>query len=74
MQFKSYLLSLGISNPVTRETHGTGLKYHNELAKQLADVLTQPIEVKIVLNGFVMTINFITHLRMDVTMLNIYAC
>ncbi|XP_072040761.1 vacuolar protein-sorting-associated protein 36-like [Amphiura filiformis] len=44
VQFKSYLLSLGIANPVTRETHGTGLKYHNELAKQLADVLVTPIE------------------------------
>ena len=46
MQFKSYLLSLGIANPVTRETHGSGTKYHEELAKQLADVLTTQIEVK----------------------------
>ncbi|XP_038055641.1 vacuolar protein-sorting-associated protein 36-like isoform X1 [Patiria miniata] len=44
VQFKSYLLSLGIANPVTRETHGTGTKYHEELAKQLSDVLTKPIE------------------------------
>ncbi|XP_033631386.1 vacuolar protein-sorting-associated protein 36-like [Asterias rubens] len=44
VQFKSYLLSLGIANPVTRETHGSGTKYHEELAKQLADVLTTQIE------------------------------
>ncbi|XP_072170830.1 vacuolar protein-sorting-associated protein 36-like [Diadema setosum] len=44
VKFKSYLLSLGIANPVTRETHGSGLKYHEELARQLADVLTAPVE------------------------------
>ncbi|XP_050416555.1 vacuolar protein-sorting-associated protein 36 [Patella vulgata] len=43
-KFKSYLLSMGIPNPVTRETHGTGDKYYTELAKQLASVLTQPVE------------------------------
>ena len=40
-------MSLGIANSVTRETHGTGTKYHEELAKQLADLLTKPIEVSI---------------------------
>ncbi|XP_033100053.1 vacuolar protein-sorting-associated protein 36-like [Anneissia japonica] len=44
IQFKSYLLSLGISNPVTRETHGSGSNYHIELAKQLSEFLKQPIE------------------------------
>ncbi|XP_062513845.1 vacuolar protein-sorting-associated protein 36-like isoform X2 [Corticium candelabrum] len=37
--FKSYLLSIGIANPVTRETHGSGGAYHRELAKQLAQFL-----------------------------------
>lgn len=42
VQFKSYLLSLGISDPVTRESHGN--EYHAELAKQLAQVLEKPLE------------------------------
>lgn len=45
MRFKSYLLSMGIPNPVTRETHGTGDKYYTELARELAGLLTKPIEV-----------------------------
>ncbi|GFR68558.1 vacuolar protein-sorting-associated protein 36 [Elysia marginata] len=44
IKFKSYLLSMGISNPVTRETHGEGDKYYSELARQLATLLTKPIE------------------------------
>ncbi|XP_071846807.1 vacuolar protein-sorting-associated protein 36-like isoform X1 [Apostichopus japonicus] len=44
VKFKSYLLSLGINDPVTHETHGKGLKYHEELAKQLVAVLQEPIE------------------------------
>ncbi|XP_071949711.1 vacuolar protein-sorting-associated protein 36-like [Antedon mediterranea] len=44
VQFKSYLLSLGIDNPVTRETHGSGSNYHKELAKQLAEFLQNQIE------------------------------
>ncbi|XP_070553424.1 vacuolar protein-sorting-associated protein 36-like [Ptychodera flava] len=44
VKFKAYLLSLGISNPVTRETHGSGTKYHIELAKQLATMLETPIK------------------------------
>ena len=44
-QFRSYLLSAGISNPVTRETHGSGSTYHKELAKQLAQFLDQPLKV-----------------------------
>jgi ESCRT-II complex subunit VPS36 len=42
--FKSYLLSIGIANPVTRETHGSGGLYHRELAKQLAQFLQKPLE------------------------------
>ncbi|XP_067129835.1 vacuolar protein-sorting-associated protein 36 isoform X2 [Centruroides vittatus] len=44
IQFKSHLLSLGISDPVTRDTHGTGDIYHSELAKQLVQILEKPLE------------------------------
>ncbi|XP_065842907.1 vacuolar protein-sorting-associated protein 36-like [Oscarella lobularis] len=42
--FKAYLLSIGIANPVTRETHGSGSAYHKELSKQLAQFLLKPLE------------------------------
>uniref|UniRef100_A0A8C9FY30 Vacuolar protein-sorting-associated protein 36 n=1 Tax=Pavo cristatus TaxID=9049 RepID=A0A8C9FY30_PAVCR len=45
IRFKSYLLSMGIANPVTRETHGSGTHYHMQLAKQLAGMLQTPLEV-----------------------------
>ncbi|XP_072900075.1 vacuolar protein-sorting-associated protein 36 [Hemitrygon akajei] len=44
IRFKSYLLSMGIANPVTRETHGSGTHYHMQLAKQLAGMLQAPLE------------------------------
>ncbi|NXJ97550.1 VPS36 protein, partial [Corythaixoides concolor] len=44
IRFKSYLLSMGIANPVTRETHGSGTHYHMQLAKQLAGILQTPLE------------------------------
>ncbi|XP_018411964.1 PREDICTED: vacuolar protein-sorting-associated protein 36 isoform X2 [Nanorana parkeri] len=44
IRFKSYLLSMGIVNPVTRETHGSGTHYHMQLAKQLATMLLNPLE------------------------------
>lgn len=44
VKFKSYLLSMGIPNPVTRETHGTGDKYYSELAKELAKALHNPLK------------------------------
>uniref|UniRef100_A0A672KYT9 Vacuolar protein-sorting-associated protein 36 n=1 Tax=Sinocyclocheilus grahami TaxID=75366 RepID=A0A672KYT9_SINGR len=44
IRFKSYLLSMGIANPVTRETHGSGTQYHIQLAKQLGDILQAPLE------------------------------
>ena len=47
VKFKSYLLSMGIPDPVTRESHGTGDKYYTELARQLASVLENPIKVRI---------------------------
>ena len=36
---------MGIPDPVTRESHGTGDKYYTELARQLATVLESPIKV-----------------------------
>ena len=45
VKFKQYLLSMGIPDPVTRESHGTGDKYYTELARQLATVLESPIKV-----------------------------
>nr|XP_032835620.1 vacuolar protein-sorting-associated protein 36 isoform X3 [Petromyzon marinus] len=39
VRFKSYLLSLGIAEPVTRATHGAGCHFHAELARQLAELL-----------------------------------
>ncbi|XP_050806232.1 vacuolar protein-sorting-associated protein 36 isoform X2 [Gopherus flavomarginatus] len=44
IRFKSYLLSMGIANPVTRETHGSGTHYHMQLAKQLAGILQSQLE------------------------------
>ncbi|XP_033866834.2 vacuolar protein-sorting-associated protein 36 [Acipenser ruthenus] len=44
IRFKSYLLSMGIANPVTRETHGSGTHYHMQLAKQLGEILLAPLE------------------------------
>uniref|UniRef100_A0A669EVS7 Vacuolar protein-sorting-associated protein 36 n=1 Tax=Oreochromis niloticus TaxID=8128 RepID=A0A669EVS7_ORENI len=45
IRFKAYLLSMGIANPVTRETHGSGTHYHMQLAKQLGDMLQAPLEL-----------------------------
>ncbi|CAN8032833.1 unnamed protein product [Ixodes persulcatus] len=42
--FKSHLLSLGISDPVTKSMYGSGSTYHKELAKQLAQVLEQHVQ------------------------------
>ena len=44
VQFKSYLLSLGISDPVTRDTHGSGSKYYRELAKEIHGILAAPVK------------------------------
>ncbi|XP_054714251.1 vacuolar protein-sorting-associated protein 36-like [Uloborus diversus] len=44
VQFKSYLLSLGISDPVTKSEYGSGTTFHVELAKQLSDALKKPLE------------------------------
>ena len=44
--FKSYLLSLGIDDPVTRETHGSGQQYYRELAREVCRVLDAPVKVR----------------------------
>lgn len=44
VQFKSYLMSLGISDPVTRETSGSNKTYFIQLAKEIDNVLKQPVE------------------------------
>ena len=46
VKFKSYLLSLGISDPVTRGTHGSGSVYLAGLAKEVASVLEEPLKVR----------------------------
>lgn len=38
---------MGIANPVTRETHGSGTHYHLQLAKQLGTMLQAPLEVRL---------------------------
>jgi ESCRT-II complex subunit VPS36 len=43
VRFKSYLLSLGIDDPVTRNDFRNENQYYKELARQLADILEQPI-------------------------------
>lgn len=42
-QFRSYLLSLGIDDPVTREKYGTATQYHHHLAKEVAGALEEPV-------------------------------
>lgn len=44
LQFKSYLLSLGIDDPVTRDAFGSSNKYYQELAKQISDIMEQPLK------------------------------
>lgn len=44
IQLKSHLLSLGISDPVTKAEYGSGSTFHMELAKQLSDALMKPLE------------------------------
>lgn len=46
IRFKSYLMSLGIDDPVTRETHGSGQDYFRQLAKEIHRILEQPIRVR----------------------------
>jgi len=43
IRFKSYLLSLGIDDPVTRDSFKSDNQYYRGLAKQLSEVMEQPI-------------------------------
>jgi len=43
IQFKSYLMSMGISDPVTRETSGSKQTYFVQLAKEIESALRQPV-------------------------------
>lgn len=45
VRFKSYLLSLGISDPVTRDNYPSDILYYRNLAKQICEMLLDPIEV-----------------------------
>lgn len=44
VQFKSYLLSLGIDDPVTKETAGSDKKYYAGLAKEMFLILDSPLQ------------------------------
>ncbi|XP_071452949.1 vacuolar protein-sorting-associated protein 36 [Hetaerina americana] len=43
VKFKSYLLSLGIDDPVTRTSFKNDSQFHQELAKQIAEMLVGPV-------------------------------
>lgn len=45
VRFKSYLLSLGIEDPVTREGYTSDSAYYRSLAEQLCMILLDPLEV-----------------------------
>ncbi|XP_060817851.1 vacuolar protein-sorting-associated protein 36 isoform X1 [Bombus pascuorum] len=44
VRFKSYLMSLGIDDPVTRDAYKSSNEYFKQLAKQLANILEEPIK------------------------------
>ncbi|KAH7697617.1 Vacuolar protein sorting 36 containing protein [Aphelenchoides avenae] len=44
IKFKSYLLSLGVSDPVTKASFGNGATYFEKLAEELTSVLLQPLK------------------------------
>eukprot|EP00092_Neocalanus_flemingeri_P005064 GFUD01005445.1.p1 GENE.GFUD01005445.1~~GFUD01005445.1.p1 ORF type:complete len:379 (+),score=127.84 GFUD01005445.1:302-1438(+) len=44
VQFKSYLLSLGIDDPITKDSAGSDKKYYHGLAKEMFLILDQPIQ------------------------------
>lgn len=44
VRFKSYLLSLGIDDPVTRGSYKSDSQYYRSLAKQISDILQRHIE------------------------------
>lgn len=40
-------MSLGIDDPVTRDAYKNSNEYFKQLAKQLADILEEPVKVNI---------------------------
>ncbi|XP_015603469.1 vacuolar protein-sorting-associated protein 36 isoform X1 [Cephus cinctus] len=44
IRFKAYLMSLGIDDPVTRDAYKSSNEYFKQLAKQLAQILEEPIK------------------------------
>ncbi|XP_070169585.1 vacuolar protein-sorting-associated protein 36 isoform X3 [Polyergus mexicanus] len=44
VRFKAYLMSLGIDDPVTRDAYKSRNEYFEQLAKQLAYILEEPIK------------------------------
>ncbi|XP_017783729.1 PREDICTED: vacuolar protein-sorting-associated protein 36 [Nicrophorus vespilloides] len=44
VRFKSYLMSLGIDDPVTRDAFKSDNQYYRSLAKQICDIMVDPIE------------------------------
>lgn len=48
MAFKSYLLSLGVSDPVTKSVYGSGAIYFEKLGEELCTVLLEPLKVHLV--------------------------
>lgn len=44
VQLRSYLLSLGVDDPVTKETVGSTTEYHKQLAKEICNVLKSSVE------------------------------
>lgn len=47
VRFKSYLLSLGIDDPVTRESFTSNTAYFKSLSQQICEMLLDPIEVRL---------------------------
>ncbi|XP_019869500.2 vacuolar protein-sorting-associated protein 36 [Aethina tumida] len=44
VRFKSYLMSLGIDDPVTRDSYKSDNQYYKSLAKQICDFMQQHVE------------------------------
>lgn len=45
VRFKSYLMSMGIDDPVTRDAYKSSNEYFKQLAIQLSQILEEPIKV-----------------------------
>lgn len=45
IRFKSYLMSMGIDDPVTRDAYKSSNEYFRQLAYELVQILEEPIKV-----------------------------